>query len=196
MNVAAKGSNVVQKSMLILNTAGLRYRIPNLWSFFALAQILPISFTQNLLYLALLRARVNKSPRPEEATFPRNQLLALTTAYMLVLRLAPRSGQNILFVVAVARALLLVPYILAHAPKNANISSSQSARWSTREAGLLLGLLTAIATARQVYEVQQAGLSVNDVLSALTSHPAVTTLGVDMVISCFSWFCWQFAQYN
>ncbi|SMR57558.1 unnamed protein product [Zymoseptoria tritici ST99CH_3D1] len=176
-----------------LSVEGLRHHIPDLWSFFALAQILPISFTQNLLYLALLRTPADRTP-PDQVTFPRNKISAALLAYFVALRWAPSSGSQILTVVVVARALLLVPWTLAKTSSTSGTNASAPARWSARDVGWLLGLMGAAATALQVFEVRRAGLSVEGLLLSLTSHPAVTTLGADMFISVVSWLCWQCAS--
>jgi hypothetical protein len=89
-----------------------------------------------------------------------------------------------------ARALLLVPYTLA---SNSKIAEART-HWSAKDVSWLLGFLGAVATAKQVYVMRQAGLSPADVLLSLTSHPAVTTLGVDMFISVASWLCWQYME--
>ena len=60
-----------------MECVGQRRGVPRLWAFFSLSQILPISFTQNLFYIALLRLPNNGFPVAVPMTF----LVVLVISY-------------------------------------------------------------------------------------------------------------------
>lgn len=96
---------------------GLAANIPNLWAYFVLDQILPVSFTQNLFCAAL--TRIGNFPLKTHGTEP-DQIfisclrLAGLLCYILTLYWIPltvNTGQFFLTLFAL-RILLLIPYVI------------------------------------------------------------------------------------
>ena len=64
---------------LYMGVEGVHRRIPRLWAYFALSQILPISFAQNLFYIALLRVPV--ADRTTHVRLPTYLTMAIVLGY-------------------------------------------------------------------------------------------------------------------
>lgn len=174
----------------------MRHRIPRLWAFFALSQILPISFAQNLFYIALLR-----SPGPKETTiyFPRRTTLLVTAAYCICLLVAPYTAEGpfLMPTIIVARLLLFVPFFLPEAsghgkkPLPARKGLELFDHWQARN---IVGLFATAMTVKQDVSLIQQGYTLRVVWRALFSHPAVTSLGVDFVVTNASFAVWVISQ--
>lgn len=169
------------------SSSGLRNRVSRLWAFFALSQILPISFALNLFYIALLRSPKERRPR---VAISRNATLVVLTAYSMCLLIAPYTaeGPYLMPTILAARMLLLVPLFL---PSILESREDQlSVLFNQPQAQAAIILFAAMMTTKQVLIVIMNGRSVTSVLVALISHPAVTSLGFDFLITVASFAIW------
>jgi len=184
---------------LFMGAEGLRLRIPTLWSFFALSQILPISFAQNLFYIAVLRTPKTQT----EIAFSQNTTIRITTAYCVCLLAAPYTaeGPYLIPTILVARVLLLLPMILPREkprvhPNQAKLSKEEgtSLNFTHAFAQSVLAVLAAVMTAYRAYILFSRGASPHDVEVALVSHPAVTALGWDFLVCVISFMVWSWTR--
>ncbi|CAK4012720.1 Hypothetical predicted protein [Lecanosticta acicola] len=181
---------VTLASCLYMGSQGLRKRIPRLWAFFALSQILPISFAQNLFYLALLRS----GPPSHAIGIPRTATTGLIAAYCICLVAAPysRGSPYLIPIILFARLLLLLPL---HLPFVDDEARSAGDTFTPTRAQRIVASLSAVLVARQVYLIRQSGASLHDVFArALFGHPAVTTLGFDFFLSVVSSAVWNWTR--
>lgn len=166
--------------------------MPALWAFFCLGQILPISFIQNLFYLALLRQPRSESEtsRPTlssatQRTFSQPWVwhtCALCFAACLALARWIGQGQRLIVVILAARLLLFAPLFIPLTDGDRGATGSLQWTLSLYHIGPQLGYL--------VQACIQHG--VGGVLRAVHSHPAVSALGYDLVISVFSSIAWMY----
>ncbi|KAK5718913.1 hypothetical protein LTR17_015503 [Elasticomyces elasticus] len=168
---------------LYMATEGRRRSIPRLWAFFALSQILPISFAQNLFYIAIIRQPAKAQPVTVRSLPNAGVLLV----YSLLLSVAPRAGQTstLMPLIIVARLLLVMPLILVQSGA------------ATNNTGLVPRLQRPVAIATGLLIVRQAILafeedSLTDMVAAVISHPAVSALGFDLIISIMSFGAWMY----
>lgn len=196
-------------SSILKQITGMKYNIPHLLSYFTLMQILPISFTQNLFYLALL---LSPPLRMRERTFTPStaaQLLPVIP-YLFGLAFAQRSTSSIYFIhfVLVLRLLLFLPFLFQYlSAEGADIDREYVTpeRRRTEEASLRWGLKPAYATLAvggvllyvgYWYEIRGEWGVIGSSLRAVTEDYAVMALGVDGVISVGSWVIWMALQEN
>ncbi|KAK5693715.1 hypothetical protein LTR97_010285 [Elasticomyces elasticus] len=168
---------------LYMATEGRRRSIPRLWAFFALSQILPISFAQNLFYIAIIRQPAKAQPVIVRSLPNAGVLLV----YFLLLSVAPRAGQTstLMPLIIVARLLLVMPLFLVQSGT------------ATNNTGLVPRLQRPVAIATGLLIVRQAILafeenSLTDMVAAVISHPAVSALGSDLIISIMSFGAWMY----
>jgi hypothetical protein len=166
---------------------GCRRRIPRLWSFFALAQILPISFAQNLFYLAVLR-RPPPPARPSNRHFLPGTILIVTWLYSFVVARAPQAAADtptLVRIILAARLMLLLPFVLpipGGTPRGLRPND-----WMRYEMMLSLAVM-----GHPTWSTALRQESLTRVASALFSHPAVSALGCDLVmvaLSSLAWVC-------
>jgi hypothetical protein len=188
--------------------SGTRRRIANLWLYFALGQVLPVSFTMNLFFVAILVTQFKFQPSGSSrwrAPRPEHQVLFLSI-YFATLFIAPStiSTKALMPVVLLARSLLFYPY-LALRPEEITSNSStrggnQISENETEHDGFLLRYkATAVTTALgyislQLLHVMQGSFialpqSAN-LISAITDNYAVSTLGYDFLIAIASLGLW------
>lgn len=215
---------------LYMSIEGTRRRIPRLWAYFALSQILPISFAQNLFYLARLKAPVTTRRnvvRLPTAITAVNVLLygcclmlavfplvwealerlfiigcAAGTTEMPGSCVSPREvdmeSKYLMPTIMAARLLLLTPFFL---PKldatNQPLHQKSGVSW-VQTLVAACAAITTIGVLWLPYYIDH-GLSVSlgfryEVLPALWSHPAVTSLGFDFLTCAASAWIWFFLQ--
>ncbi|KAK5681577.1 hypothetical protein LTS10_006110 [Elasticomyces elasticus] len=169
---------------LYMATEGRRRSIPRLWAFFALSQILPISFAQNLFYIAILRQPAKAQPVIVRSLPNAGVLLV----YSLLLSVAPRAGQTstLMPLIILARLLLVMPLFLV-----------QSSGTGSKHLEYLSRLQRPVAVAAGLLIVRQAFLalqesSLTEIGTVLVGHPAVSALGVDMIITVLSLGAWMY----
>lgn len=161
--------------------------MPHLWAYLAIGQILPISFAQNLFFIA---TRLFPIPDPKETMrIPglNSQCLPLAIYYSAV-HLVPRSVGTTSFVpiVVLIRSLLLYPLVVRIMGMGSRTRASQDIHTgysaTYRMALACAGFLFAQETFRAVVDD-----GVSQVLVAINSNPAVSALSYDFilyVISC------------
>ncbi|GAB7343964.1 hypothetical protein MBLNU457_1904t1 [Dothideomycetes sp. NU457] len=161
------------------------FGVPHLWIFFVLAEILPISFTQNLFHLMCLpRAMNRRSRRMTTSWIKMLPFGAYTGAYSLCLDYAPRSGSRLMTVILAARLLLLSPLFLPSPVEFADSDSGTPRQPADRYhpfymfavvAGALIGIVIPMDPSKYY---------------GINYHPAVSTLAYDCIMSVVSSLYW------
>lgn len=160
---------------------GQRRQIPRLWAFFALSQILPISFAQNLFYIALVR----QHPQAVHVDVHPAAIATLLLVLCNVLVVAPQTAgtSSLMPLIVVARLLLLAP------PTIVQKGSGTAKAALNRTLQLPIAVIALLLVGRQVYTAYGTH-SIRDIGSALVSHPAVSALGFDFILSMVSFSVW------
>ncbi|KAK4500035.1 hypothetical protein PRZ48_008221 [Zasmidium cellare] len=181
---------------IFMGAEGLRNRVPRLWAFFALSQILPISFAQNLFHIALLR-----SPHFNEradVVLPQTSTLGVLVTYCICLLVAPytANGPYLMPTILAARLLLFVPSFLSQHPEHekGRSSTGKTTYFNHHQAHIAVATFAAVMTGKQVILIAQQGFGVSQVLTAMVSHPAVTSLGFDFLVTAVSFAAWTLIQ--
>lgn len=164
-------------------------RVPGLWAFFCLAQILPISFTQNLFYLALLRL-----PRTgEKVTAPRLPIFVTLLVYSACLVCAclvcaGRSDLWLLPSILTARVALFAPLLLCNVRLTKHV-----VRIKVLDVWEMQKMLAANALHTGcwwLYTFPKDELTLQQMLQSVFEHPAVSSLGCDFIICILSFAAW------
>lgn len=182
---------------LHMGSTGPRNRVPHLWAFFALMEILPSSFTLNLFYIAVLLSRQTSaedhghhlnSKTPAWSRLIKWVYLALLVGIPLLAR-----TEWLIPAVLVLRALLLIPLLFPlrevdgkKAQKGINDNRHGGSDW------LFGAVVAAVSGWRGVFVLSKYGLRCLG--TTLTGHPAVSTLGWDLCIWAISWWSWDAFQ--
>ena len=170
-----------------------------------LGQIVAISFATNLFFLALLLSPAPLTPPPSRAQSQRwlgpwllNFVAIIATAYpaflladehywyhptaFMPLLLAPHVA---LLLLPFARAILPTRYITD--PSEAFVDQAYNSMWILVliNGGLMLLRTTAIAYADKGFQ---------GVCSTLLEHPAVSSVGFDVIFCWTTWICWYWTQ--
>jgi hypothetical protein len=175
-----------------MGTEGRERGIPQLWSFFCLSQILPISFAQNLFYIALLL-----SPQTEgQLHFNKSRAVMASAVYCLCLACAQMYAgtEKLVLIILAARAVLMAPLFLK-AGRFATTTTSEKVpidRATGDELQRIVLKTSIIMTGMKIYQAMEEGFSPFSIPSALFSHPAVTSLGCDFIISALSFAAWNY----
>ena len=96
----------------IMAYSGSKLSVPRLWAYFALDQILPVSFTQNLFLIA---AQLSSKASSTSMRYPKGTTqFSLLMTYLVCLYSAPRTINTAEFfpVLFATRLLLFLPYLL------------------------------------------------------------------------------------
>ena len=159
-----------------------------MWAFFCLSQILPISFTQNLFYVAVLRSKDNAGA----IDVPNAFMWFVEPLYFGCLFIAPPYGLGtstwLMPLILFARLLLFTPFFLSRTIAKRK-SSDHTAPTGQAQFGLALMSLS--------FALLQIGLVVWEkrpllqIGSALFDHPAVSSLGCDFLIAMVSFAIWN-----
>ena len=176
------------------SSTGRKQKIPHLWAYFLLLEILPSSFTQNLFYLALL-THPPSSNQPKQLEPPQNTKTATTIAglsYLLLLGVGmPRLAQTsyLMPAVLILRALLLLPlFVPAETGTDRRTESEKHAErgrpWTNTVSIILSGAAALVLASG-------GGSTPRGLAAALGSHPAVSALGWDFLIGVGSWGVWM-----
>jgi hypothetical protein len=175
-----------------MGTEGRQHGIPQLWSFFCLSQILPISFAQNLFYIALLL-----SPQTEgQLHFNKSRAVMASGVYCLCLACAQMYAgtDKLVLIILAARAVLMAPLFLK-ADHFATIVTSEKVpidRATGDELQRIVLKTSIIMTGMKVYQAMEEGFSPLSIPSAIFSHPAVASLGCDFILSALSFAAWNY----
>lgn len=171
--------------------AGQHQEIPRRWAFIVLGQILPVSFTQNLFYIALLRQGRAQS----QWLVSRTVVVLFSGAYCACLIIAPvlAGSQWLIPHILLARSILVAMQVYKW-PQTASARQQSS----TSDATLLdrSGLCNHLALLTTLCGFAQASPSFLEetptgIARALFSHPAVSSLGCDFILSSISYICWR-----
>lgn len=215
---------------IYMSVEGTRRRIPRLWAYFALSQILPISFAQNLFYLAQLKAPVTSRRIVIRMPMALSAGIVLLYGSCLVLAVFPVvwevlqrilvigctdgtedtpgscisardlavDSKYLLSTIIAARLLLVLPFFLPR--QDVNEKQPQGNSDMTRIQTLVGGCAATmtVAVVWLLYDMDLAtfmfvGLR-HEIWPALWSHPAVTSLGFDFLVSAVSAWLWFFMQ--
>ncbi|KAF2221483.1 hypothetical protein BDZ85DRAFT_17745 [Elsinoe ampelina] len=172
-------------------TRGWQAKVPHLWAFIGLAEILPISFAQNLMYLALLGTSTK-----QDRAIPGTPTIWLFSGlgYLACLLFAPSAGQQIIYVILIARILLAIPF-LTRTASNARQPKQSKIRGAISAINALVILVVAVQALLVVSPFSGHFLpDIDNALRGLDSHPAVSALGYDFLIGSLSSACWTLAD--
>ncbi|KAK1048606.1 hypothetical protein LTR12_006843 [Friedmanniomyces endolithicus] len=167
-----------------MGVEGRRRNIPQLWAFFALSQILPISFAQNLFYIALIR----QPPGDRQI-----RVRSLPSAIVLVLYSLSLSVATQMAKTAMLMPLILVTRLLLFAQISLTRTGTGTMERTTASRIQYPSVVIAqLLIVRQVYLALQEH-SLVEIGTALMSHPAVSALGFDPIISVISFAAWNYS---
>lgn len=164
--------------------SGPRHRIPRLWAFIALAEILPASYTQNLFYIALIRSTGGGRVVTRDTRMLQVYVMivyAFTVIMAGVARLA-----WLVPLILFARLLLLVPILAVTFGGTRPVNDETVVKRDCSSIGSVVRL-AAIALVGLM--LQNGGWTRFG--PALFSHPAVSALGCDAVLSLLSLIAWH-----
>ncbi|ETN39347.1 uncharacterized protein HMPREF1541_05570 [Cyphellophora europaea CBS 101466] len=185
-----------------MSDAGHQHRIPHLSLYFLLAQILPVSFTQQLFLLALELTRRNAVPgRQPDVRAPSQRrpayfsYLALLVAYLLAVdTAAATNGRDshqlhfpaVLPMVLFIRLLLFTPLFI---PTLTHwMAAQQHQRWMPAPVTTLVFFFVIGWQSKTAKDV--LGLGWRHVLEAVHEDPAVRALGYDLVLAIVGAAAW------
>lgn len=172
---------------------GHRREVPRLYAFFGLSQILPISFALNLFYVALLRLPQSPVQRQTSTKMLRSPIYLITAycAALVVLPMVVASGW-LMPMVLLTRILLCVPLFTGRVD-GVKRAGDKGTFFGAIEVNTIAAPIVAFV-AGQIYLM---GLPTwEEISSALFEHPAVSSLGCDLIISCISAAIWLATQRN
>jgi hypothetical protein len=155
-------------------------------------QLLPISFAQNLFYVALLL-----SPDTEgQLHFNKSRAVMSAGAYCLCLACAQMytGTDKLILIILAARALLMAPLFLKTGRFATAVTSEKVPidRATGDELQRIILKSAIIMTGMKGYQAMQEGFSPQVIASALFSHPAVVSLGCDFILSALSFAAWNY----
>jgi hypothetical protein len=183
-------SVMVLDEMLTQSTyVGRRRNIPHLWTFMLLGQIVAISFASNMFFIAVLCSSpsVLASRKPNGAA--RSDRLSeciLWLALFITLScvyLVPKSigTSSFLLVLALPHILLFIPLYLRE--------TSGSRLWFSVQTLVILCAVALQAKATQ--DVLTTSMGIEDLLRVLYEHPAVSSVGWDVIFCWISFGAWM-----
>ena len=178
-------------AIVLTSHIGRHRKIPKLWAFICLGQILPISFTQNLFYIALLR----QSQHSSEWRISRGSVVLLSGVYCACLIVAPAAAGTewLIPLILLARLLLVAVQTMDWIRSDAGqtrVDSTSEARFTRDDLASHLSLLATLCGFAQasLALLEEAPANIG---RALFSHPAVSSLGCDFLLSAISYLCWR-----
>lgn len=173
-----------------MGTEGRHRGVPQLWSFFCLSQILPISFAQNLFYVALILS-------PEvggQLHFNKSRAVMSAAVYCICLACAQlyAGTEKLILIILGARAVLMVPLFLeaGHFATRTTAEKTPVERATGAELQRIILKSALIMTGMKGYQAVQEGFTLPMIVDGLSSHPAVMSLGYDFFISALSFAAW------
>jgi len=177
-------------------SAGPRRRIPHLWAYAVMSQILPFSFVQNLFFLAILLHPITK---PNEVVWMPTPIVQIPpfAAYFILVALAPYVVDTFAFipVVLIIRLLLLCPLIIAMVAPIGWGKTPVKARdvySPSQDTYIMFGIgAVNLLCLQSLVAFIYSGYSFGSVISAI-EQPAVGALGWDYMIALGSTGVWYF----
>ena len=197
---------------------GRRREIPGLWAFLLIGQILPVSFAQNLFFLAMLLIPIPSSDAVKPTPKPALQLSPLVP-YFLSTFLAPFLVGTGFFVPVIftVRLLLfcplLIPFVLPRNVMTTRLKRKDfqrvhqgAYRFIAISSAVLITTQTIVAirdnlpAGQKIGAPKQNSSMINDyagvgtatvkVLGAINDNPAVSALAYDYILSVISFLMW------
>lgn len=176
---------------LYMGIEGRRRKVPNLWVFFVLLEILPTSFAQTLFYIMLCTKPLPANSNVKMlAYWPVWYAVPLTYAYCL--NSAPGyagDGEWLIYTILAARLLLVLPLVLPLSSVN------DGAPNTFKHAATLRLFVFTVAiqffTQKSIGDLRPLDQMPSVLLQALNSHPAVQTLSYDLLHSLVSFGYWM-----
>ncbi|KAL8693201.1 MAG: hypothetical protein Q9224_003797 [Gallowayella concinna] len=186
---------VTMASALFISIEGTRRQVPHLWAYLAIGQILPISFAQNLFFLAMVVFPISDDGSATQIPSPLIQCLPVA-AYYLLLSKAPSSigKPSFISVVVLLRMLLLAPFIFRSAIFQASgftTMSLQNAQSGYSTSYVLALFCSGVLFVQQTIWALREN-KVTEILAAVNSDSAVSALGYDFIVYVVSYSAWLF----
>ncbi|CAD0092628.1 unnamed protein product [Aureobasidium mustum] len=174
---------------------GRRCKVPNLWAFFALLEILPTSFAQTLFYIMLCT-------KPQPANSNHQSLsywpfwYSVPLLYNYCLGKAPEyagEGEWLIYTILAARVLLVLPLLL---PLRSLSDQAPGTSPNTFQHVATLRLFTfsvgiQYLTHKRIADLGPWEQMPSVLFEALNSHPAVQALGYDLLHSVVAFGYWM-----
>ncbi|KAK4177121.1 hypothetical protein QBC36DRAFT_300505 [Triangularia setosa] len=175
---------------VMLSVQAKKRNIPQIWAFMLLGQIVAISFASNLFFLAVLvhdvrdeKKATQTGRKPSSRT---SDILILVVNLAVTLFLFGNLDSPYFL------TLLLAPHVLAFVPLLRDTLSSKSVGSSQfREPSTVLqfGILVAVLAAGTSQAIA-TGESWQSILDTLYEHPAVSSVGWDVICCWVSYTAW------
>ena len=174
----------------------MTHQVPTLWAYFAIAQILPTSFSQNLFCLALQLQSPRIGARRPWSSWQDYTLKAAVGLFMLAVIYAPRAADTgwIIPLVLLARLLLLAPYLILSRPMPFTEKSPGDPNDPTsvyEKSAAIYRPITGFVAAMLVVPILVSAISnnafpVQSLAWALSSSHAVGAIGYDFIVGVLS----------
>ncbi|KAF2036730.1 hypothetical protein EK21DRAFT_52058 [Setomelanomma holmii] len=191
---------------LYLEQKGVRRGIKHTWAFMLLGQIVAISFATNLFLVTLL---LSPSPPPTPlssqnprsrwfSTWPLNLGAVFATvipAYLLADEHYWHHSTGFMPILLTPHvALMVLPIVRAFAP--ASYFSNDDVAFNSKVYGYMWAL-TLVNAVLMLFKTTYTAVSYggwHGIQSALLEHPAVSSVGFDVIFCWVTWICWYRTQ--
>lgn len=185
----------LQAKLLSLMTVGRKRSVPHLWAYAFISQILPVSFAQNLFFLAMLLKPVSNPNQQIWTPTPIIQLLPLVAYYSFVLAAPFVAGTGTFIgVVIFIRLLLVAPLILPAVITEGGGQSyltPRKAHWADAGPFKFIGICSALLWFLQTFvALNNTGFDPSRIINSLNDNSAVSALGYDYILSLASFGTW------
>ncbi|KAK0667827.1 hypothetical protein QBC41DRAFT_132694 [Cercophora samala] len=175
---------------VMLSVQAKKRSIPQIWAFMLLGQIVAISFASNLFFLAVLVHDVKDDKKTAETQrkTPSRTSDVLTLLVNLAVTLFLFGNVDSPYFLT----LLLAPHVLAFVPMlRDGLSSNSIGSSQLREPSKVLqfGILAAVLAAGTSQAIA-SGESWQSILDTLYEHPAVSSVGWDVICCWVSYTAW------
>lgn len=172
----------------------MRRNIPYLWAYLTISQILPISFAQNLFFVAMLLYPVPDHDRKQWIPSPSWQILPLAIYYMNLI-LLPRTVGTRAFIPVIlsTRILLICPLLISHLCSRIFRGVPKSTVEVPRAYGAAYWCIiscSAVLFVGQTVIPLKDGAGISRVVAAINDQPAVSALGWDFLLAIVSLITW------
>ena len=179
----------------ILIIIGRKRNIKHLWYYAFISQILPLSFAQNLFFLAMLLMPIKNPNQKIWTPTPVIQLLPLATYFIFIFTIPFTAGTGFFIgVVIVIRLLLFTPFILPIiVPEGGGTSYLTPRKSSWVDAGPFgfIAICSALLWSVQTFmALRESEYSVSRITAARDHNPAVSALAYDYILSLVSLGVW------
>lgn len=168
---------------------GCAANVPDLWAYFVLDQILPISFTQNLFCLALTQT-TNVSFEIHTANHDHHFILCLRLVgllcYLVALYWIPSMLNTAQFfpILFTLRILLFTPYLVDRLARHLRNTTSSTSNLTTENFHKLLVAISVVAFAHTAFSEPAVYANLRTI--SMDTNYAVAALSHDMLIGFVS----------